>query len=250
MKGDHFSTQAAAYAEFRPNYPEELFEFLAGLVSSHECAWDCATGNGQSALPLAKHFQRVIATDLSAEQISHATPHPKILYRVATAEESGLADDSVDLITVSQALHWFDFERFYREVRRVGRPESLLAVWCYGLNEISPELDRLTARYYGEIVGPFWPPERKWVEEAYRTIPFPFPEIQTPAFEIEKSWDLGELLGYYSSWSATQRYRKAHGSDPLDLVRDSFKEAWGDPASKKQVRWKVTLRVGRVKTSP
>jgi ubiquinone/menaquinone biosynthesis C-methylase UbiE len=243
---DHFSGVADRYADFRPRYPAELFDYLVTLGPGHSKVWDCACGNGQATVDLAARFKKVFATDASQEQIAAATPHPAIEYRVAPAEQSGLPDDSVALVTVAQALHWFDFDRFYAEAKRVLRVNGVLAVWAYGINTVEGEsVDRLVRQYYSTIVGPYWPPERTLVEDGYRTIPFPFDEITPPAFRMEASWTLDQLLGYFSTWSATSRYIKANGHNPLEPLGAELERAWGDPGSSRSVVWPLTLRVGR-----
>jgi len=244
---DHFSGVANRYADFRPHYPVALFDYLATLVPAQSAVWDCACGNGQATLDLAARFTRVIATDASKEQIASATPHPKIEYRVAPAEQSGLAASSVALVTVAQALHWFDFDRFYAEVKRVLTPNGVFAAWAYGVIVVQgDEVNRLALDYYENTVGPYWPPERKLVEEGYRTIPFPFTEIAPPEFRMETNWTLEQLLGYFSTWSATNRYIKANGRNPLEPLAASLKRVWGDVNSPRQIVWPLSMRVGRV----
>lgn len=241
---DHFSKQAGDYAKYRPVYPPALFEYLASLVSRHELAWDAGTGSGQAALGLAAHFQRIVATDPSAAQIRNAVPHPRVEYRVAPAEQTDLADAGVDLIAVAQALHWFDLDRFYREVRRVLRPGGALAAWCYGLNEVGPEVDEIVRRFYSETVGPYWPPERRYIDEQYRTIPFPFTEPAAPVFDMSVSWTLEEFIGYLGTWSAVQRYARERGQNPLKPIHDDLRRAWGSPPARRRVTWPIHLRVG------
>jgi ubiquinone/menaquinone biosynthesis C-methylase UbiE len=242
---DHFSTQATDYAKYRPHYPAALFEYLASLVPEHQLAWDCATGNGQAALGLVPYFERIIATDASAKQIANAIRHEKITYAVAPAEKMEIASQSVDLIIVAQALHWFDFDRFYAEVQRVLKPNSILAASCYNMLQVSPEIDRIHNKYYFDIVGLFWPPERKFIEDNYRSIPFPFEEIKTPPFCMETMWDLEDLLGYFGTWSATQRFIEAKGFNPLGLIQADLENAWGSPMVKQRVQWPLAVRVGR-----
>jgi SAM-dependent methyltransferase len=241
---DYFSSHAAVYASFRPSYPPALFDFVASLPSRHGLAWDCATGNGQAAVGLAERFERVIATDGSAAQLAHAMPHPKVLYRQALAEQSGLDAGSVDLVTVATALHWFDFDQFYAEVERVLAPGGALAAWAYNLVRVSPEVDRLVDRLARQIVGSYWPPERRWVDEEYRTLPFPFAEVPVPELWIEEEWDFSRFARYFATWSATARYREATGHDPLELIGDEMESAWGDPARLRTVRWPVMMRAG------
>jgi ubiquinone/menaquinone biosynthesis C-methylase UbiE len=243
---DHFSGVANRYADFRPHYPEALFDYLATLVPRNSLIWDCAAGNGQASIDLAERFDRVVATDASREQIASAKPHPKIEYRVAAADQSGLPDESVGLITVAQALHWFDLGRFYEEAKRVLQPGGVLAVWAYGINEVEGEtVNRLVQDFYSNIVGPYWPPERKLVEEGYRTIPFPFTEIALPAFRMEAQWTFDQLIGYFSTWSATNRFIKAVGQNPLEPLSDALAGSWGDVNLPRRITWPLSLRLGR-----
>jgi SAM-dependent methyltransferase len=245
---DHFSGHASAYREFRPDYPSELFAFLASVAPGHALAWDCGTGNGQAALGLARHFAKVFATDASRGQLDEATPHPHVEYRVAPAEACPLPDGSVDLVTVTQALHWFDLDKFYAEVRRVCRPGGVLAVTCYYAPSVGPEVDPALRRWE-DFIRPYWTPERVWVDAGYRTIPFPFPELPAPHFGVSIESDLPRLLGYLGTWSATKQYVKAHGDDPLARFGPEFAAAWGDPATVRTLRWAFTVRVGRVKVA-
>jgi len=208
-------------------------------------AWDCATGSGQAALGLARYFPRVVATDASAAQIAHATPHPRVEYRVAPAEASGLPGGSVDLITVAQALHWFDIGAFYAEARRVLAPGGVLAVWTYGNCVFDdPLVERAVHRYSHDTVGPYWPAERRLVDDRYQTVPFPFRELASPPFVLERAWTLAELAGYLRSWSATARYVAAHGRDPVADVEAELSAAWGDREIRRLVRWPLTVRAG------
>jgi SAM-dependent methyltransferase len=241
---DHFSGHASGYASFRPGYPAALFDFVCSLTPGRALAWDCATGNGQAALGLAGRFEKVIATDASAAQLAQATPHPGIEYRQAPAEQSGLPDGSADLVTVATAVHWFDFDRFYAEAKRVLAPGGALVVWAYNLPRVTPEISALVDRLSYQIVKTYWPPERRWVDEEYHTLPFPFAEVEAPQFWIEERWDLSRLLAYIGTWSATQRYLQAHGSDPRELVADELAAAWGDPEREREVRFPIMMRAG------
>ncbi|NTV94708.1 MAG: class I SAM-dependent methyltransferase [Thiobacillus sp.] len=242
---DHFAPVAGAYADFRPTYPAALFDRLAAQAPARGLAWDCACGSGQASVDLAERFDRVAATDASAKQLQGALPHPRIDYREAPAEASGLADASVDLITVAQALHWFDRPRFYAEARRVLKPGGLLAVWSYGVQTVEGEaVDALVQHFYREVVGPYWPPERVLVEQGYRTLDFPFAELAPPAFEMTAHWPLPRLLGYFRSWSATGRYVQAHGDDPVAGLAEALAPLWSEPESVRQVTWPLALRVG------
>ena len=239
---DHFSAQSAGYARHRPHYPRELFAFLAGVGGRH-LAWDCATGNGQAAIALAAYFDRVIATDASAAQIDAAIAHPGVSYRVASAEASGLEAASVDLVTVGQALHWFDTARFFAEASRVLVPDGCVAAWCYELCTVSPRCDAVVERLYTDITGPFWPPERRLIEERYAGIDFPGTPVEAPAFEMSAQWTADDMLGYLRTWSACQRYQRRHGHDPVELVEDELRKAWG--TDRRTVRWPLTVRLSR-----
>lgn len=243
---DHFSRHAGDYVRYRPEYPDSLFDFLGKAVNHHELAWDSGTGNGQAARGLAAHFYRVIATDPSAEQIHHAVPHEKITYLVAAAEHSEIPSHSVDLITVAQAVHWFDLPRFYQEARRVLKPDGALAVWCYGLTQITPEIDTVVQHFYNNIVGPFWPPQRRYIDEKYETLPFPFVEFPVPEMPMKVQWNLREFLGYLQTWSATNRFIEKHDQNPLDLVHALLEKSWSDSGKRHTVRWPIHLRLGKM----
>ncbi len=243
---DHFSGRAGEYTRYRPGYPVALFDWLSGQVIRHETAWDCGCGNGQAAVELAPYFRQVMATDPSRQQIEKALPHERISYSVATAEESGLEAESIDLIVVAQALHWFDFERFYREVRRVADPDGLLAAISYGEVSVEGTPDKVVSHFYHDIIGPFWPPERRYVDEGYRNIPFPFAEIETPDFEMQAFWTLEQLNGYLGTWSAVKEYELTKGENPLDVIGAELQSAWPDPEQPRRVSWPLALRVGRV----
>ena len=242
---DHFSTASERYAAFRPDYPAELYAWLASLSAERNLAWDCATGNGQAALGLASHFQRIVATDASAEQIRHASPHARIDYRVATAEASGLSDASVDLVTVAQAAHWFELPRFHAEAKRVLKRDGVIALWGYGRMVLPGELDAPFRHFYAETVGPYWPPERALIDDAYKSLPFPFDEIAAPPFAIQVEWTLSRLVAYLSTWSAVKRYQGTQGHDPLPALVAELGPLWGTPDAALHLSWPLFLRVGR-----
>jgi len=244
-----FSSVARAYANFRPGYPPELFGWLARVSPSRESVWDCGCGSGQASVPLAEHFAVVHATDAAPEQIAAAKSHPRVRYSVTPAEHSGLPDQSMDLVTVAQALHWFDVAAFFAEATRVARPRALLAVWNYPRPRFADaELDRRFFAFYSQVVGPYWPPERRHVEEGYKSLPFPFEEVATPEFGFELRWDLDQLAGYASSWSATARYRQALGTDPVPLLRASIEPAWPAAGASVPLRMPLGLRVGYLRS--
>ncbi len=244
---DHFSGVAAGYASYRPHYPDALFAYLASVTPARSAAWDCAAGNGQATLALAAHFERVVATDASEAQLKLAPAHPRVEYHVVPAEASGLPAGSADLITVAQAVHWFDFDRFYTELRRVAAPRGIIAVWSYGRSHFDDAaIDETLEHFYTKVVGPYWPPERRYIEEEYRTIPFPFEEITAPGFVMTARWTLARLLGYLRTWSATWRYREVHGHDPVIALESKLAPLWGAADAARDVRWPLALRVGRV----
>jgi SAM-dependent methyltransferase len=243
---DHFSGHASSYAEFRPDYPEELFNYIASLCKKREAVWDCATGNGQAALPLSDLFQNVYATDASEAQIASAKKRPNIHYSVAPAEASGLPDASADLVTVAQALHWFDLSRFYPEVKRVLRPDGVIAAWCYNLVHITSEIDEVMLWFYDGIVGPDWPAERALVNAEYRPLDFPFEEVSAPRFFMRRTWNMVQLLDYVRTWSAVQRHLKRTGIEPVGThLEPRLLTAWGDPSTTRAMRFPVGMRVGR-----
>ncbi|KIE43178.1 class I SAM-dependent methyltransferase [Geobacter anodireducens] len=243
---DYFSDTSDAYRTYRPDYPDGLFEWLAGLPPRRDAALDCGCGTGQASVALARYFPRVHAVDPSADQIANAISHEGVVYRVAPAEQTGLPGASVDLVVAAQALHWFDFDRFYLEVRRVGRPGSVFAAFSYGLLSIDADLDRIIGRFYHEVIGPYWPPERTHVDNGYRAIPFPFPEITAPPFAMEARWELEHLIGYLETWSAVREYRRRRGVDPLAALARKVRNAWGAPEVTRTIAWPLVLRVGRI----
>lgn len=244
---DYFSAGADDYAQFRPDYPPALFEYIASLTPRRVRAWDCATGNGQAAVGLSEFFQEVLATDASAKQIASAIPNPRVRYIVANAEALPFPAGSIDVVTIAQALHWFDFSAFYAEVNRVLASGGVIAAWTYTWAKIAPPIDEIMRRYARGIVGSYWPPERRHVDEEYRTIPFPFDVIETPAFSIEKNWTMNEFLGYLGTWSSSQQYIKQNHRNPVDRITGPLSREWGDPELRRTVRWKLTLRAGRVR---
>lgn len=243
---DHFSGHASNYARYRPVYPPELFEYLASLCDIRETAWDCGTGNGQAAVELAPYFESVIASDPSEAQISNALPHPKVEYRVMPAERTDMLSGSLDLITVAQAMHWFDTDLFYEEVRRILKPSGIFTMWCYKFFEAAPEVDESVQRFYHEVVYEFWPPERKKVEDFYQSIPFPFNRIETPQFYMAQHWNLDDLMGYVYTWSATQRYLKKNDAGTLNDLRAELTGIWPTSADEEiTFRWPIYLFAGQ-----
>lgn len=240
---DHFSGHSRSYAEFRPTYPESLFSFLADCCARRQLAWDCATGNGQAARALTEYFEQVIGTDASEAQIQSAKSKPGIEFHVARAEESGLDDNSIDLITVARALHWFDIASFFDEAQRVLAPGGVLAVWSYERCFVDPDCDLLLKELYADILRSYWPPERKLVEEGYQGIELPMSSIAPPEFAMQIDWMAAEMLGYLRTWSASRRYLMDKGSDPVSLIEGRRLVAWG--AGSRQVSWPLNLKIGR-----
>lgn len=245
----HFGEKSNNYNRFRPNYPDPLFEYLVNLVQEREVAWDVGTGNGQAALKLAQYFKKVFATDLNQAQLDVAIKSENILYRAWPAEKTEIPNGSVNLVTVAQALHWFSIEAFYQEVNRVCKADGIIAIWAYSLAKISPTLDKLVTKLYSEILGDrYWPKERKYIDEKYQSIPFPFREIEPcpPNFIIEKKYDFEQFLGYLNTWSAVKEFQKQNHKNPIDLILKELRESWGNPEEQILIQWPLHLRVGRV----
>ena len=243
---DHFSDVAAAYAAYRPSYPPALVDFLARLAPARRLVWDAGCGSGQLSLLLAGHFEQVVATDASPEQIARATAHPKVEYRCARAEASGLPERVADLVTAAQAAHWFDLPAYFAEVRRVTRPGGIVALISYGVVTADADLDAVIRPFYREVLGAYWPPERRHVDEGYRSLPFPFEELDGPSLEIRLDWRLEQLVGYVGTWSAVWALERAQGQGSFATFRRELAKAWGPATTVRTVRWPLALRVGRV----
>lgn len=243
-----FSKQAEIYARFRPRYPRELFDYLLTLVPGRDLAFDVATGNGQAAESLARDFNHVIATDISEDQVKNAKPNSKIQYRVEPAEALGAKDNGVDLLTVAQAAHWFDFDKFYPEVRRVLKPDGVIAIFGYGFFEKFgvPSLDHAIDFFATEELRPFWKPQVMTLWKNYADLPFPFQEIKAPTFSIQIEANLDELMGYFSTWSAVQLYKDEHGVDPTVSLRNELAGGWGNSDARRSIQWKLILKVARM----
>ncbi len=223
-----------------------MYKYIFTHVAHFNCAWDAATGNGQVARVLAQYFRKVYANDASEKQIEYALPVSNIEFFVSLAESTHLATNSIDLITIAQGLHWLNHETFYSEVRRVSKNEGIIAAWAYGPPSVTDLIDPIIRRFNSEIIAPYWPKERRYVEMKYETIPFPFKRITTPQFYIEKQWSLPELTGYISTWSSVRNYVKDRGVDPLDTIRDHLVDEWGHPPSKRIIKWPIYLLLGSV----
>lgn len=248
MSTDLFSKQANLYSRYRPQYPEKLYKFLMLHCIHKELAWDCATGNGQAAVDLAKFFRKVIATDLSEKQIKSAVKVSNVDYRVLKAEESlDVQDHSIDLITVAQALHWFDLDKFYAEVTRLLRPAGLFATWAYAFHApIHPKIDLILNDFYFNTLGPFWSKNNKLIFDDYRKLNFPFREIPTPEINLEVDWSLEDLIGYFKTWSSTQLFIDKNQVDPTIELHEKISAHWGKDDEKKVLSWHLVFKVGKV----
>lgn len=242
---DYFSDNSTGYHQYRPHYPEQLFHYLSSLCLQHSRAWDCATGTGQAASRLANYFDRIIATDASASQINQAIQNNKISYRVATAEDTTIENHSIDLITVAQALHWFDINRFANEAQRVLKDGGIVAAWTYNLFSINTDFDRILHYLYQTTLGPFWPAERKLVEDEYRNIQLPLQSLKPPAFEMTAQWTFSQVIGYLNTWSAVKKYTQSTGHNPVESQFKSLSKAWGPAEQVHTIRWPLTLKLWR-----
>jgi len=246
MAVDHFGKVAASYALHRPSYPAGLFQWLAEECVSHDMAWDCGAGNGQASIALTNHFDKVVATDLSDSQIANAKAHARVDYRVAPAETSGLPSSCADIVTIAQALHWFDLEKFYSETRRVLKPNGLIAAWSYGMIVVTNDAtNECLQHFYHDVIGPYWPPERHHVETGYRDLAFPFERIKTPNLTMNVEWTLHQLLGYLRSWSASARYHTATGIDAVDELSQQLITTLPTQDEFIEVQWPLSILAGR-----
>jgi ubiquinone/menaquinone biosynthesis C-methylase UbiE len=246
MAKDLFSEQASAYALYRPGYPRELFEYILSFVSSTSRAWDCATGNGQAAQSLALLFDHVDATDISEAQLKKAIPASNIHYHLCPAEKTPFPDDSFDLITVATAYHWLNWDAFHKEARRVAKSNGIIAIWAYDIfHSDDPLLTKLVEHFYRDITGPYWDPERKYVDEHYTTVKFEFDELPARDFEQTLNWTREQVKGYLSSWSAVQHYIDKNGTSPLIIIEEELNKIW-EEGEVKSVRFPLFLRIGRI----
>ena len=245
---DYFSEDSAGYGRFRPKYPEQLFTHLASVSNEHQKAWDCATGTGQSAITLSNYFSTVIATDASITQIEKAERKEGVIYRVATAENSGIEEDSIDLITVAQAIHWFDIQAFIKEVKRVLKDNGILSVWTYNLLSVQDDIDEEIFHLYNSVLGEYWPKERKMVEDGYKSIQLPFNEIDIPELNMSARWNLSQLTGYLCTWSAAKEYHKKTGINSVEKIYGRISDMWGKPDKVLPIKWPLSVRVWQKNT--
>jgi len=241
---NYFSTASDLYKQYRPTYPEVLYQYLADLAPTHQLAWDCGCGNGQASVALANYFETVHASDVSAEQITAAESKNNVQYHVSASESIDADDCSVDLITVAQALHWFKHEQFFQAVDRVLKPNGIFAAWGYVLMYSNTPLDAVIERLHGDIVGPYWPKGRELLDNRYHQVPFIYPRLTTPTFSMQCQWQLDHLIGYLNTWSAVKAYQQVVGSNPIDLVMQDIQDCWGDPTQYRQIEWPLIVCVG------
>jgi ubiquinone/menaquinone biosynthesis C-methylase UbiE len=242
---DNFSKQASAYSKFRPQYSDEIIAYIISFVENKSKALDVATGNGQVAYKLSVAFEKVYGIDISENQLDNSYVADNIIYNAASAENTFFEDQEFDLITVAQAVHWFNFDLFYKEVYRILKPNGVIAVLGYGLFSTNSNTDIILRDFYYNIVGPYWDAERKYLDENYQTIPFPFEEQVVEKFENQLEWSFEELIGYLETWSSVQHYIKKNNNNPLDLIRDRLKISWEE--NDKKVTFPMLLRIGKLK---
>lgn len=243
---DNFSNQSDKYALFRPKYPFALFDYINSLVDVKSKVWDCGTGNGQIAVELSKTFEQVFATDISQQQLDQAIKEENIFYSIQQAEQSNFKGDFFDLIIVAQAVHWFDFDRFYAEVNRTGKSNSILVLLGYGRIEISEEIAHIITDFYENKLAGYWDHERRYIDDMYRTIPFPFEEIQASEFEMRHIWTLEHFIGYLNTWSAVKHFIKLNQFNPIEALNLELKKYWTE-SEVKEIKFPLFLRVAKVK---
>lgn len=242
---DNFSSGSDQYARYRPGYPEALFDYLDSLVPDKHRAWDCGTGNGQVAAELAGRFGQVDATDISRAQLAQAHQADNIRYSLQPAEKTDLPDHAFDLVIVAQAIHWFDFDAFYAEVRRTAKDGALLVVLGYGTVQVSPAIDDVIDHFYTQVIGAYWDAERRYIDAHYRTIPFPFDELGTPAFDQRLHWSFEHFIGYLNTWSAVRHFARQEGYNPVDRLQVQLEPLWGQ--AEREVCFPLLLRIGKVR---
>lgn len=246
MAKDLFSNQAAVYAQYRPGYPQQLFDYILQYVTGKDAAWDCATGNGQAAVELARYFNKVMATDMSEKQLQQAPAHPNIQYATATAEQTSFVDNSFDCITVAQAYHWFNFDAFHKEVVRVAKPNAVVAIWGYSLVvSDNKELQQLIDTFYRDTVGAYWDKERRYIDEHYTTVPFPYEPLPSQEFKIQVQWNREQLIGYFNTWSSVQHFIKARQYNPVNELAKAIEANWPNETTR-GFYFPLFLKLGRV----
>lgn len=240
---DNFSRNSKEYCKYRPTYPAGIFDFIKVHLPAQENVWDCGTGNGQVGVELSKFFTRVEATDISKNQIKHAPKKNNIHYSIQPAEKTNFSSNQFDLIICAQAVHWFDFNKFYREVKRCLKPEGLIIILGYGLFRSNHETNEVIANFYNNIIGSFWDEERKYLEDEYKTIPFPFKELPAPKYVQTYQWEIEHLLGYLRTWSAVKHYEEKYDQDPVAIIEPDLRRTFG---KKNEVLFPILFRMGKI----
>jgi SAM-dependent methyltransferase len=244
---EYFNVRSNDYKKYRPVYPKGLFDFLADTAPANDLAWDCGCGTGQATAALSDYFDKVIGTDVSKGQIKNAIKKPNIIYKVTSEKNSELKNKSVDLVTCAQSLHWLTLNKFYKEVKRVLKPDGIIAVWTYNLFRINKEIDGLIDKFYFDIIYSYWPEQRKHVETGYKELEFPFTKMSTPQFSMEAEWSLDQLIGYLNTWTGVQNYIEFEAFSPLEFIEKELQTIWNkNKSKKKKIVWPLTLKVGKV----
>jgi len=241
-----FAIESEQYARFRPTYPTELVELIVSLSPNLYSAWDVACGNGQLTHELSKYFEHVIGTDISQEQLDIAIKNENIQYKVESSAQSSLEKNSIDLITVAQAIHWFEFDSFYTEVKRVAKPDAIIAILGYELLSISKEIDDCIIDFYTKTLNGYWDERRKYIDEQYSTIPFPFEEMKIPHYSCKLQWNREDLLGYLSTWSAVKKYMKDTGNDAIEIIKPHIYSMW-EVNQERKVTIPIITKIARIK---
>jgi len=245
---DLFSTQAKTYKKYRPLYPKEFLNEILSLTKNQSCCWDCGTGNGQVAQYMADYFEKVYATDISENQLKEAEKRQNIIYKKERAEATSFEDNQFDIITVAQAIHWFDFKPFYEEVRRTAKNNGIIAIWGYGLLEIEAACDQIIKHFYHETIGPYWNEQRKHIDSHYETIDFVFSEIKlSKQYQIEHHMNLSQLEGYFNSWSSVQNYIRSEGKNPVNELINELSKYWQNPKESKKIRYPIFAKIGIIR---
>jgi SAM-dependent methyltransferase len=242
---DLFSDKSDLYAAARPQYPKELYQFLVSCLNTRERAWDCGAGNGQASIALADYFFEVYATDVSNQQIANAIPRNNVFYSVQPAEQTNFPNAYFDAVTVAQALHWFDFNQFWLEVKRVLKRDGIFAAWCYDRLSVSPEIDAVVKEHILDIIEPYWSPHLRHLSTGYHDVGLPFEPIEVPPIPMRVLWNLPELLAYMHTWSATRQYMKQHGNDFFEVLGERLFRIWGEMEQKRKVTMNFYVVAGR-----
>lgn len=243
---DLFSESADLYARARPHYPHDLFTFIARHAPSLERAWDCGTGNGQAAISLAAHFSKVYATDPSQDQLNHASAASNVCYSVQRAEQTTFPAKHFDAICVAQALHWFDFDLFFSEVKRLAKPGAIFTAWGYSWPGVTPSFDDIFKSVIRDVIEPYWAPQNRLLWRAFADVPFPFDRLDPPEYQISASWTFHQFLSYIATWSAIRKYAVETGEELLDKAESVLRPHWGNPDVARDVSMPLCVLAGHV----